>query len=203
MSNEERSLGEPTSEGRYGDFEGQELAIADTSVQPTPENFDMDAWLQGVRPTRRSVKLYPKAHLIARMEELAVEIQDAPEDANVDDKIDEFDALKAQFNEGVWFTVEKRTQEWVEKFRKDVRKRLNLKPDKEEDLAVVVSYQLVEQIIEPAGITFNQLRALRAANEGEFNKLVAAMTLCNEQLAEKASVLDADFSARRSATSRD
>lgn len=183
-----------------------ETSLVDTTVTPVPEDFDLDAWLDGVRPQRRSVKLYPQADLVARMEEIADKIDNTPsyeESEELDALIDEFDQLKAQFKDGVWFTVEQRSTEWVENFRKRLAKTHNLKDDPAKDAELISTYQIAEQIIQPQGVTFNHLRKLQAANEAEYVKLITATQLVNQMLAEKAGVLDRDFSGRRSASTED
>lgn len=184
------------------------LADVDTSVDVspavTPQNFDLEQWVAGVRPTRRSVKLYPNAHLVARMDELADRIDNTPDGAEVDALIDEFDQLRKQFRDGVWFTVEKRSTEWVAALRKRVAKANGIKLDDDGDAEgtdanITLSlHQLAEQIVSPAGVTYEQLRAMLDANEGELNKLALTMQTVQSQLAQSAGVLDRDFSARRS-----
>lgn len=201
----ERALGDPGTDPDNGG-ESQELdesLLVDTTVTPVADDFDLDAWLAGVRPTRRSVKLYPHAHLVARMEQIADTIEAAPKTQDVDDLIDEFEQLKTQFRDGIWFTLEKRSSEWQHRWRKDLCKRLNLREDKDEDLAIIVLHQIAEQIVSPPGVTYNQLRTLRETNEGECNKLMFTLTAVNQVVAEKAAVLDRDFSGRRSATTPD
>lgn len=182
--------------------EAAPVAYPDLSPETTPQDFDFGAFLGGVRPTRRGVRLYPHAHLVARMEELADQIDRAPESENVDHLIDAFEAAKAEFHEGVWFVVEKRSSEWIEKFRADLKARLRLKVDQDDpskdDVMTALLHQLVAQIVTPAGVTVEGLRSLFETNEGELNKLLVAMQMVNQSLAEKASVIGVDFSQRRS-----
>lgn len=194
---EERSLADVQA-----DPEVVEPSLVDTTVEPTPENFDLDAWIDGVRPTRKSVKLYPSAHLVARMEELAVEIDNADDDDNVDHLIDEFEQAREQFKDGVWFTVEQRASEWQRQFRKDLAKRHNLKDDTDHDAETISLYQLAAQLVQPEGVTFNQLRKLQQSNEGELAKLINAMIIANRDVAEQSGVLRRDFSERRSGQGR-
>jgi hypothetical protein len=184
------------------------LADVDTSVDVspvvTPENFDLAEWAAGVRPTQRSVKLYPNAHLIARMDELADKIDNAPEGADVDALIDEFETVREQFREGVWFTVEKRSSEWIQHQRSTTAKRLGIKLDEDFDAEnsadniTLMLHQLAEQVVRPRGVTPDMLRSMYDANEGELVKLSNAMQTANRQLAESSGVLDRDFSGRRS-----
>ncbi len=179
----------------------------DTSPDVTPQDFAWDPFLTGVRPTRRGVRLYPHAHLVARMEYLADRIEGLPDGPEVDKLIDEFEQAKADFRQGVWFEVEKRSTEWVEKFRTDLAAKhdLNLgtaEKDFEDgdnkDRMAALLHQLAAQIVTPSGTTYEDLRRLYEANEGELNKLIVTMGFANEALAERAKVLDADFSQRRS-----
>lgn len=184
------------------------LADAATSVDVspavTPATFNFDDWVAGVRPTRRKIKLFPQAHLVARLDELAEAIDATPEGEDVDPLIDEFEAVRKQFRDGVWFTVEKRSSESVLANRKALAKRLGIKLDEDGDAAntddsiVLVLHQLANQIVEPAGVTYEHLRAMLTANEGEVNKLVRTLEDVQYKLAENAFVVDRDFSERRS-----
>lgn len=184
-----------------------ERSLADApAVAPevTPEDFDIEAWISGVRPTRRAVKLHPNAHLLARMDEIADEIDSTPEGEDVDGLIDEFEDLKRQFEDGVWFTVEKRSTEWVKQFRKRTAQALGVSLTKGnqaalESAAVTVGLaQVAAQTVSPA-VTLEQLSRMYEVNQGEVNKLVSLVKHVNEDLAEDQAVMTRDFSRRRSA----
>jgi len=201
-SNTERSLADVSTEGPTG--------VDTTPHLPAPKDFDMAAFLEGVRPTRRSIKLYPHAHLVARLDELAAEIEQAPAGADVDDLIDEFEQVKGQFRAGVWFTVEKRSGDWIEHFRTQTEKQLGFKRTRNDDgqdvlkdseATTISLHQLAKQIVVPTGVTYDQLRALADTNEGEASKLLRCMFNVNIDLAQGAEVLTRDFSARRSTRS--
>lgn len=201
MTTSERSLAEL----------GEATSVDTTPDLPAPTDFDMESFIAGVRPTRRSVKLFPQAHLVARLEQIATLIDEAPADADVDALVDEFEQVKQQFRDGVWFTVEKRSQEWVERFRLDAEKQLGLKRTTDngdgektlsnEDALAISMHQLAAQIVVPEHVTFEQLNTLRETNEGEASKLMACMLNVNNQLAQASQVLTRDFSARRSTPS--
>ena len=165
---------------------------------PAPEDFDVASWLGGVRPTRRAVRLYGRADVLGRMEEIAgmVELVDDPGEL-----LDEFDALKDAFEASSrWFVVEARSAEWVEDFRRVARQRYGLgKRDTitERHQVAILLAQLAEQIVSPTGVTPEHLERLHETNAGELNKLVVAMTMANEHVAESAKVLALDFSSRR------
>lgn len=193
---EERSLADPPRE--------EPSTERDASPALNLTNFDLDAWVLGVRPTRRSVKLYPQADLVARMEQLADQIDSTPKDVDVDDLLAEFERLRTQFRDGVWFTVERRSSEWEKHFRTTTAKRLGMTLDKDgdpvgqDDTMTLVLHQMVEQIIGPPGVTYAHLRSLYEANEGELTKLLNTWQNVQRNLAESAGVLKRDFSGRRS-----
>lgn len=194
---EEKSLADVSATVQVED----DLTV-DTTVEPTPEDFDLDAWIAGVRPTRKAIKLFPHANLIARMEQLAQQIDDAGPADDVDPLIDQFEQAKADFKTGVWFVLEQRSQEWVDSFRKRKAKDLKL-ADEGANAALISIYQIAEQIVQPEDVTFNHLRTLQRSNEGEFAKLIDTLAKTNQTLAERSGVLDRDFSERRSGTTRD
>ena len=183
--------------------------IVNTSIKPTPEGFDLAEFVAGVRPTRRAVQIFPLGHLIAQLEEIEAQIDAAGDDDDVDDLVDEFERIRDQFRDGVWFEIEKRSAEWVKKFDKDVEKRLGLvrkpkgggmRPElSEDDLTTVTLHRLAAQIVTPDGMTYDLLTRMLEGNEGEVAKLMQCMTQANNELAESAEVLTRDFSARRSA----
>lgn len=187
----------------------EETPVQDTSVdvpvQTNPEDFDFPVWLEGVRPTRRGVRLYSRADVIARLEQVADEIDAQPEDADVSDLIDEAERLQDTFRKGVvWVVVEKRSSEWLDAFREEGAKRLGVTlNDKGEvgdkDKATRLMFeQIAAQIVEPEGFTADHLERLYHANEGEVTKLLTTTRRVNNELAEKASVVTRDFSQRRS-----
>jgi len=183
-----------------------ELPVVESTTPPIgpPADFDLDAWLSGVRHTRRSVKLFGRADGLARMEQIAELVEASPEDDNVDALVDEFEVLQRNIRDsGVWFTVEGRSSEWVRHFRDTTAETLGVKLTSDSDApanhdrVLVLLHQLADQIVEPA-ITVKQLQKLLDTSEGELNKLVVAMRFANDQLPESAEVLTLDFSSRRS-----
>lgn len=177
---------------------GPDYSTDATAPLPEPEEFDFAAWLAGVRPTRRAVKLYARADVLARMEEISQLVEDA-DDEQAGALVDEFDALKAAFeNSGRWFVVEARSSEWVEDFRRVYKRDHGIKgePGDRQRIAIILA-QLAEQIVSPAGVTAEMLERLHDTNAGELNKLVVAVTMANDQVAQSAGVLKLDFSSRR------
>ena len=191
--------------------------MKDTSPALSAASFDLDAFVGGMRPTRRTVKIHERADLIGVMDELANRIESAPEDANVDDLIDQFVAARESFTAGVTFwTVEKRSTEWISENRRGYAKDHGLTLDEDDaakdgkDGLALLLNQLAGQIVEVKDaqgatlerpVTYEVLRRMYDANEGEVNKLVTAMLNANTTVAQSATVLSRDFSQRYS-TSR-
>lgn len=177
---------------------GSDYSTDATAPLPEPEEFDFAAWLGGVRPTRRAVRLYARADVLGRMEEIAGLIEDA-EGEQADALVDEFEELQRTFEaSGRWFFVEARSAEWVEDFRRVYKRDHGIKgdPGDRQRIAIILA-QLAEQIVSPAGVTAEMLERLHEANAGELNKLVVAVTMANDQVAQSAAVLKLDFSSRR------
>ena len=184
-----------------------QVRVVDATVPPTPENFDLESWIHGVRPTRRAVKLMQNGDLIAQMEQVVQQIDDAEPESDVDDLIDRYLELREQFGRGVWFTLEMRSGEWIRKFRNDTSAKLNLKlkigrdgsmDGDQEKVDLVLAHQLAAQIVEPAGITADHVVTLRRSNAGEYAKLLGCLVDVNNMLSESAEVMGRDFSRRRS-----
>lgn len=194
------------------DVPGEAFGLVDVSPEVEPEDFDFEAFLSGVRPTRRAVQVFARADLVAVMEEVAGEYAAAEDDGAPAAKRK---AIAARFTEareaflasGRWFVLEKRSSEWIEKFRKGTAARLDITlPEDDEkmgtdDRMAMLLEQLAAQIASPTGVTAAGLRKLYEANEGEVSKLVTAMTFVNTQLGQSAKVLARDFSLARSVKS--
>ena len=187
------------------DTKAPETSLADLTVdttppRPAPADFNLQAFIRGVRPTRRSVKLYPQADLVGQLEKLADRIEQLPDGPEVDALIDQAIQLQEIFHAGgVWWTVEKRSSEWVKNHREKTAAALGLASTETERAKMqLMLHQLAAQIVEPAGVTAEDLHALYEANEGEVSKLIVALTMVNEQVAEAAKVVSLDFSQRRS-----
>ncbi len=207
-----RMLGERES----GAGEEQDLSafVKDTSPEVTPATFDSGAFLAGVRPTRRSVQIVERADLLGDMERLAQlygEADDADDDEACERLHAEFEQVAERFHGSKrWYTVEKRSSEWIEKFRKDTAEEHGLDvgktgertddPDRVRDRMTLVLHQLAAQIVSPAGTTYDDLVGLYDRNEGELNKLLLCMEFANTRTAESAKVAAPGFSLRRSAS---
>lgn len=160
-----------------------ELSISDlniTHTEPdttvTPETFDLAAWIAGVTPVQRTVTLYARGDLFADLSALESRYDEAKRAANVDD----MRVLKAQMREvadqirasALDITVQGRSAEWVQRFRKDMDER-----GVDGDQATLE--QLAAQITAPTGLTVDMLATLRDRIEPQVVALVQAVATVN------------------------
>ena len=177
----------------------------DITVAPTVDDFDFQDWLEGVRPTRRAVRLYARADLIGRMEEIAGEAADAEKLGDSDalaGLVDEMETLRETFDASAhWFVVEARSPEWVDDFHRIRARDMGVRKGEpgERQKQQILLEQLAEQIVTPSGVTAEALAVMLDRSAGELNKLIVAMTFANQQVADSAGVLKLDFSSRRPA----
>ena len=191
-----------------------EKATTEDSVAAERGPLSVDEFLSGVRAQRRSVRIRPNLHVLADMQRLVDEIDDSPEGADVDDLIDEYETARAVFEASERWVVEQRTPERRKHVRRQAAKALGI--DLREDgetvegddfdqskAAQVEAHVIADHVVEPEGVTAEQVTALYEATPGEFQKIdfaiVQVMRVLDEDSA--AGVLR-DFSSRRSAKTR-
>lgn len=163
----------------------EELTMSDlnlTHTNPdetiTPETFDLAAWIAGVTPVQRTVTIYARGDLFADLSALETRYDEAKRSANVDD----MRALKEQMRDvadqirasALDITVQGRSAEWVQRFRKDMDER-----GVDGDQATLE--QLAAQITSPAGLTVDMLATLRDRIEPQVVSLVQAVATVNTQ----------------------
>ena len=186
------------SERSLGDAVEPELA---------PETFDVAAFAAGQRPGRRSVNVRTRLDLYPQLEELVERINAADPSANIDDLIDEFDAIKAKMQ--VRFVFEQRSPEWVREFYTQAARDMGIKTKNgtkdalrgkfTQEQAVELACRLIAaQCVEPAGVTHEAILELQRTDPTEVDRLSQAVADVNAQRSE---ALGLDFSQRRS-TSR-
>lgn len=205
MSTEDRSLADEAKQGHDD--------IVDASPAIDAEDFDFEEFLSGVRPTRRAVKVYARADLVAQMEEVAGGFRDDLPAQAKKKVLAEITALREQFEaSGRWFVAEARSAEWVEKFREDASKTAgdtgsldaaedDLTPEQIRARQRVTLMQAAAQVVSPKGVTTEGLERLGEVAPAELNKIIAAVTFANRQSAASAQVLSRDFSPAPSAKS--
>ena len=156
------------------------LDDAAESVDVTPdvaaEDFDIDAFVAGVRPSTRAVKIFARADLYAPIAELDERIQrhDAQvaageePDEDVDELIEQIEALQDEFlASGKWFHVRGRSDAW----REGLKKKLKKAGASDNDITLEC---VAACIVTPSGVTKKHLKAIQEVNEAEVKKLVVA-----------------------------
>ncbi len=192
------------------DDEPTTAASVDTTPEPKVEDFDVADFLAGVRAYREAVLVYRGGDLIPRMRALAARIEAAPEGTNVDPLIDDFEALRREYEDGgTWWEVQARSTDWIVDFRVRAAERngLTLTKDEAQDITAldydirerILFEQLAAQIVSPTGVTAKALRQMADAGaEGEVRKLMTAMAFVNSKESQSSGIFRADFSQRRS-----
>lgn len=192
-------------------YEETPEAPVDVTPEVDVEDFDFEAFLSGVRATRRAVKVYARADLVAQMEEVAGGYRENMPAAAKKKILAEVTRLRDEFEaSGRWFVAEARSSEWVEKFREDATQRAgdtgaldaeqdDLTPEQVKARQQVTLMQTAAQIVSPSGVTVDGLERLGQIAPAELNKVIAAVTFANRQSAGSAQVLTRDFSQGRSA----
>ena len=194
-----------------------ERSLADEAPEPSDVSepaergpLSVDEFLAGVRAVRRQVWLRPNLHLFADLERLVGEIEAAPDGADLDDLIDEYESIKARFEQSERWVVEQRSHERRRHVREQAAKAVGYTLT--EDGAAVVgddvhqsmldelsAHEVADHVVEPEGVTGEQIRALHQASPGESNLLTSAIIRVNRVVDEKvASEVLRDFSSRRS-----
>lgn len=154
------------------------LTHSNPDASITPETFDLAAWIAGVTPVQRTVTLYARGDLFADLSALETRYDEAKRSVNVDD----MRALKEQMREvadqirasALDITVQGRSAEWVQRFRKDCEDR-GLDGDE------TTLEQLSSQITAPEGITPAMLATLRERIEPQVVALLQAAAAVNTQ----------------------
>lgn len=184
--------------------------VVDATPALDADDFDWDAFLQGVRPTRRAVKVYGRADLVADMEEVAGQFRDDLPAAEKRRIRDEVLALRAQFEaSGQYFVTEARSADRVDKVRKEAAARHGITlpaadATGEDAMIPRADYDKLERailadaIVIPSGVTEQGLAVLAEQAPTEYPKLVVTMKAANTRLAQGAEVLTRDFSQGRS-----
>ncbi len=167
---------------------------------------------RGFRARRLPVRMRPNLHLLDDLERLVDEIDAAPEDADIDDLLDAYDAARAEYEREARWVVEQRSPERSQRVREDAIKALGYATDDEGALtatgATLEAQQTrlgvevaLDHIVAPEGLTVDDLTGLAEASPSEWTKLVRALAQVQQVTADDERVLR-DFSSRRSGRTR-
>ena len=136
-----------------------------------PKTFDLDEWLAGASRVTKFVEVYGKPHLQAEIDELEALAADADE-TDRDEILERADVLRDEMESSrARFKVASIPDERVESIRRKVK-------DEEERTFAIMA----EQIIAPAGMTPEKVRAIRdAIGDGYFAQTLTAICLAAQQ----------------------
>ena len=179
------------------------LGGIDTSITPTVEDFDLDAWLNGARPVRRSITLYARGDLYGRIKDELLPRLEQCNDSERPALEAEAETVEAEYMASSQvFTVEARSSEWVKAYREGCAKQLGLKlgakTGTQKDERQYAMRMLAEQIVVPSGMTYEKLERLSEIAEPEVMKLITAQVAANTEAAVGVGVVTRDFSQGRS-----
>lgn len=158
--------------------------ITDATPDLDAETFDFEAWVAGVTPTVRAVKVYAAAHLLEQVDDLerrlrVAESIPATERGITDESPDQLRQqlldVATQFEASAKvFKVQGRSDDYV------ARLKARLKEQGITDEGDVTLHQLADAIISPR-VTVDGLRRLGEVSEPQLKTLITASALANYQ----------------------
>lgn len=176
---------EPTEDLRTLDDQplGEETPV-DVTRELDAEDFDFDAFVEGVRPGRRAVRVTMRADLVAELDRIAIRAEGLadPNGDEAQELADEFDRIKDQIRASQRvFVVEARSDERGKQILNHLEKLGHQRPGKkatEEQVEAwnteAMLHRLADAIIVPSNVTVEGLRKVNAVAEAEVQKLVGA-----------------------------
>lgn len=178
--------------------------IVDITEDVTPEDFDFDAFVDGVRPGRRAVRVTMRADLVAEIDQIAIQAE-ALEDPNGEEAqalLNRFEQIKEQITASQKvFVVEARSEHRMRQIVKQMEKLGVTKPGKKADEDEIREYneelalrRLADAIVVPSNVSVDGLRKINEVAESEINKLFGALHDANTNPTKS---VDPNFSLRR------
>ena len=189
---EERSLGENRP---------------DTEQPGEVRDITLDEWIEGVRAFRLPVDVTlvtgdPTGEKAQRLLDLADQIDALPDGPEVDNLIEEAEAIQSSITTTMRFVLEQRSRERVAATRAAAFQSLGIAEgaDLSEAQASAIGLRMVlDQIVSPESVTLAQLEAIHAKASDAADLLAVAMAKVNGG-ASNARVVVRDFSKRSSRT---
>lgn len=162
--------------------------VTDASSALDAEDFDFDAFVEGVRPGRRAVRVTMRADLVAELDRLAIQAESlGDDDAEADELLARFNEIKQQIIDSQrTFIVEARSDARGKQIVKHLEKLGYSKPGKktDEDEAEkwnteAALHRLADAVVVPSNVSVEGLRKLNDRAESEIQKLFGAfMDVC-------------------------
>lgn len=163
---------------------GEEVPV-DVTGELDAEDFDFDAFVEGVRPGRRAVRVTMRADLVADLDRVAIKAEGLadPNGDEAQELADEFDRIKDQIRDSQRvFVIEARSDERGKQILKHLEKLGHQKPGKKSTEDQIEAWnmeaalhRLADAIIVPSQVSVDGLRRLNATAQSEFEKLLGAL----------------------------
>lgn len=178
--------------------------VVDITEDVAPEDFDFDAFVDGVRPGRRAVRVTMRADLVAEIDQIAIQAE-ALEDPNGEEAqalLNRFEQIKEQITASQKvFVVEARSEHRMRQIVKQMEKLGVTKPGKKADEDEIREYneelalrRLADAIVVPSNVSVDGLRKINEVAESEINKLFGAL---HDASTNPTKSVDPNFSLRR------
>lgn len=170
-----------------------------------PEDFDFNAFVEGVRPGRRAVKITMRADLMAEVDQIIANFGEGAEERTEEEAkaaLARFKEIKAKIIDSQrWFVVEARADSRIEEIIDTMRKSGKPRPNKKATPEMVQAWneelllrRLADAIVTPSNVTYEGLVKLRAVGEAQVNLLAGAMQMVNSNPTDGVKGLTPDFS---------
>lgn len=207
MSREDTSMAEGTStvEERL-DTAVAEGDIIDITEELNVEDFDFDAFVDGVRPGRRAVKITMRADLMLELDRIIAEYEATDkEDRDEEELLTRFNAVKAEVIASQrLFVVEARSDARIDEIKEEMRTLGKPEPNRKateemrrEWREELLLRRLADAIITPSNVTYEGLAKLREVAESQINLLVGTMQMVNSNPTDGVKGVTPDFSRGR------
>lgn len=129
---------------------------------------DIASWLNGLRPTRRAAVVYGRADLLAEIDTLAELEMKAPPSQREEIRERAIGLTEQLVASGIRFVFEGRSNSWISARAAELRK------EGVTDETELQLHLMVDALVEPEGITVDDLIAIGEAGQAQLDKLAEA-----------------------------
>lgn len=148
----------------------------ENATKKAATEFDFAAWVKGAKPVTRSVVLYSRPDLLARIDEIT-ELEPHLSRADTKPAREEAKALTAQLlASAIALRIEGKNEWWLDNFRKQLV---------EEGVTDTVEgslRQLAAQTVSPEGVTYELLKEFSEVGDRQLAAALNRMREANEQI---------------------
>src|SRR5690625_1008972 len=180
--------------------------IVDVTEDLNVEDFDFAAFVEGVRPGRRAVKITMRADLMVELDRIIAEYEASSKtERDEEDLLERYNAVKAEIiaSERI-FVVEARSDSRINEIKDEMRRLGKPEPNRKATAEMrsdwreeLLLRRLADAIITPSNVTYHGLIRLRKASEAQINKLVGTMQMVNSDPTAGLKGVTPDFSLGR------